>query len=513
MKPRSAFSALALLVVMTMATGAFAQGTFRVSSGIEPRGRMNGHAEEAGGISLFLLNGTVRTDQPASIVIDYGVPITNAVANEATDANPNPISVAICPANTGDPTYVTATAAETVAVVSGNTITITASTDCDTVNDVINIDNVRLSLVGSGLDSIEASVAATGDVRLLTGGGRFPVISTIGDPLGDDDVEADEATLIRHTGNPDGRDNMFKLVITEPTVDAFTGANINLEFSGIPDGATVTVDAWVTTKELYDEKKVDTATLRVADDDADPVIAAVVSNDQVSVNTPGEMEGAVTAEENEAIVLIGANTFDLTPDVDDPTNDAMGGMLSTTDRDVVIVRGWIDFDDADTKKALLPLSLDIQVTADLGPIGVAKPKGQQTPAVPRFDSDKTAAMTVIESTSDQTKFLVPYAVTDGTSGGYDTGFSIANTTSGTTAQHGVVTFSFPGDATLEDFESRMVGPGENLTVLLSEILGTGAVYTGQVMITTEFNGAEGVAFVSNFMTFTSATPLIKEEKE
>ena len=198
--------------------------------------------------------------------------------------------------------------------------------------------------------------------------------------------------------------------------------------------------------------------------------------------------------------------------MEDDKSPATGGMLSTTGRDVVIVRGWIDFDDDDTKEALLPLNLDIQVTADLGPIGVAKPKGEQTKAVPRFDSDKTTAMTVIESTSDQTKFLVPYAVTDGAPGGYDTGVSIANTTSGKTAQYGVVTFSFPGDATLEDFESGMVGPGENLTLLLSEILGTGAVYTGQVMITTEFNGAEGVAFVSNFLTFTSASPLIKEEK-
>ena len=133
--------------------------------------------------------------------------------------------------------------------------------------------------------------------------------------------------------------------------------------------------------------------------------------------------------------MIGDNTFDLTPTIDDDIAiDGTGGMLSTTDRDVVIVRGWIDFDDADAKEALLPLNLDIQVTADLGPIGAAKPKGEQTKAVPRFDSDKTTAMTVIESTSDQTKFLVPYAVTDGTSGGYDTGISIANTTSGKTAQ-------------------------------------------------------------------------------
>ena len=56
--------------------------------------------------------------------------------------------------------------------------------------------------------------------------------------------------------------------------------------------------------------------------------------------------------------------------------------------------------------------------------------------------------------------------------------------------------------------ARMVGPGQNVTMLLSEILD--ASYTGQVMITANFTGAEGVAFVSNFLTFTSASPLIKK---
>ena len=131
--------------------------------------------------------------------------------------------------------------------------------------------------------------------------------------------------------------------------------------------------------------------------------------------------------------------------------------------DVVVVLGSIKgADDED----LLPIDLDIQVSVDLGPIG-----DDDDDEIPRFASDRTTAMTVIDSSSAQTKFLVPYAVTDGTMGGYDTGFSIANTTSGPTAQSGSVTFSFPGDATLEDFESGMVGPGQNLTTLLSEILG------------------------------------------
>ena len=105
-------------------------------------------------------------------------------------------------------------------------------------------------------------------------------------------------------------------------------------------------------------------------------------------------------------------------------------------------------------------------------------------------------------------FLVPYAVLHARMGGYDTGFSIANTTSGKTAQSGIVTFSFPGDATLEAFESDMVGPGQNLTMLLSEILDSGASYSGQVKIIANWTDAEGVAFISNFLTFTSASPLI-----
>ena len=143
------------------------------------------------------------------------------------------------------------------------------------------------------------------------------------------------------------------------------------------------------------------------------------------------------------------------------------------------------------------------MAVDLGPIG-----DDDDDDIPRFASDRTTPLTVIESTSAQTMFLVPYAVFDGSMGGYDTGFSIANATSGTTAQIGTVTFSFPGDATLEAFESDMVGPGQNLTILLSEIIGSSAIYTGQVKIIANWTDAEGVAFVSNFLTFTSASPLV-----
>ena len=65
---------------MTMATGAFAQGTFTVSGSNIPRGRLNAHADEAGGITLALFSGTIDGTQDGTVIIDYGVPVTNNFA-------------------------------------------------------------------------------------------------------------------------------------------------------------------------------------------------------------------------------------------------------------------------------------------------------------------------------------------------------------------------------------------------------------------------------------------------
>ena len=114
----------------------------------------------------------------------------------------------------------------------------------------INIEGVRLSLVGSGRDNITASVTGTGDVRLLGGANTVTVMNSIVDELTDDGVDvATTLTLIRHTGDPGTSASKFKLLIKENTVRSFDGAQINLEFSGIPDGVTVTIDAWVATAE------------------------------------------------------------------------------------------------------------------------------------------------------------------------------------------------------------------------------------------------------------------------
>ena len=44
-------------------------------------------------------------------------------------------------------------------------------------------------------------------------------------------------------------DEYFNLLIEENAVDSFADAEINLDFSGIGTGFSVTIDAWVATKE------------------------------------------------------------------------------------------------------------------------------------------------------------------------------------------------------------------------------------------------------------------------
>ena len=204
MKIKFAVFTLSLLMVLTMATDAFAQGVFRVTSGTESRGRATGHAEAAGNISLFLTNGAIGTDESGVVMIDYGVPITNAVgAAVLVDSIPvdNNINITVCDGNRLAETDPDAVAANRASVSKdGSVLSINLET-CSGVAAVIDVRGVLLSLVGSGQDSITASVTNTGDVRLLNN--ETQVIRAVVNPLSDDEVSVSPITVIRHDGSID----------------------------------------------------------------------------------------------------------------------------------------------------------------------------------------------------------------------------------------------------------------------------------------------------------------------
>ena len=181
-------------------------------------------------------------------------------------------------------------------------------------------------------------------------------------------------------------------------------------------------------------------------------------------------------------------------DVDERTH--VGGML-TSGVDVIIVLGSIDLGSEDDVEALLPLNLEIMVTADVGPIGVAKPKGDQSTSIPRFASDKTTAVTVIESTSAQTTMEVAYVLSDGP---FDTGIAVSNMTKD---QSGAVHFTlYMNGQELKYSTPSMMGPRSTMSVLLSEVLtaaGHSGSFSGQMIITADFTAADAGVFISDFV--------------
>ena len=122
---------------------------------------------------------------------------------------------------------------------------------------MIEVKGVLLSLVGSGAESITATITNTGDVRLVSN--ETQVIRSVVDPLSDDEISVSPITVIRHDGSIDENktDDYFHLVITEAHLDSFTGARLELEFSGIPEGVTVNLDSWLTGKANFDLKSTD----------------------------------------------------------------------------------------------------------------------------------------------------------------------------------------------------------------------------------------------------------------
>ena len=510
MKFRFSTSALVFLVAMTMATGAFAQGIFTASPGTRANGRANGYAEEAGGITVFLTTGSIAGTEEGTVVISYGVPITNDILSGTTDqddqaaeavANPEPIEVSICSEDDEtDDTNVSVNKSKGTIE-----ITVDVAAECMTVGDAINVDNVLLNLVGSGLSSVDATVRGEDDVRMAAT--SLTVISAVVDPLTDDDVQVGQKlTLTRHTGKPMGEETEFHLVITEPQNNSFAGGQLELEFSGVPeDVEIVMLDAWLMTEDEFDMGKT--------------AFPRAVRANQIPI---GDDDSKTATAEDDDTVIVYLTAKEFPEEEDDPaTTDVMepefaegfGGELASDKADVVIVRGMIKGADEDD---LLPIDLDIQVTVDLGPTL----DEDDTARVPRFDSDPTSGVTVIDSSPSQTTLKAPFVTNDGT---FETGVAVANMGTGASAQPGMIMFDFyVNDGTKLSYTTSasspgaglsangMLEPGSTWSVLLSQVF-PGSPGNGYLIITADFTDGDANVFISDFAGF-SVTGTVREVK-
>lgn len=530
LKTKYALSALGLLVAMTMAADALAQASFTVGSGSR-RVRLNGQAEMVGSISMRIPSGSGTVTEESTVSIDYGAPITNTL----TTTGEKNISATVCgvTGTTGATGNVTIDHADGV-------ITLTVAANAGGCNDGIHVSGVRLAIAGSGHTSIVATISSTDHVQLGANANQVIVGSTVVDELTDAGVTTKpgrtdtKLTLIRHTGIPMGgtADTQFHLVITENALDSFDEAQLNLEFDGVPPGATLTLDAWVAAATA--DPKLNPIRLDGDDADTADVTEAITGNDQVGFFTgddtaPSEL-AEITAEDNEAIVLMYLlellDEDNDETDVDETTTDYtdLDGMTDPKVKDKVVIRGNIEFDSGPTAKSEFPLDdVEIMVTIDVGPTGRAFEGLQNTvkgtSTIPRFASDPTSPVTVIDVTSDKTTLTAPYALA---TMGFDTGFAISNMNT-KSEQAGAITFMLyqDGDDPIE-YTTSAGSPGRGLTngelaagttyaVLLTEILDAAGVeggFSGYAMIITDFTDADGIAYISDWAAF-SATATLK----
>jgi len=187
----------------------------------------------------------------------------------------------------------------------------------------------------------------------------------------------------------------------------------------------------------------------------------------------------------------------------------------------------------------------IQVTATFFPINpalatnlvpVSQSNGATGGTYPNFAQADLGPLTIGSVVNPTTTLLIPYAVADL---GFDTGIAIANTTAdpfgganfgGATAGSGPVTISLYGrtatgatPTVVTVNTSATVRPGAGLdasgnlnsgstwTVLLSELrssAGQTGSFTGYIFIQVPFLDAHGASFISDFRSFTSASPVL-----
>ena len=190
----------------------------------------------------------------------------------------------------------------------------------------------------------------------------------------------------------------------------------------------------------------------------------------------------------------------------------MGGSLDPAKVDVIVIRGKIAFATKGDNAVEFPLTLDIMANATVSPIGAAIPPktGDPERGIPRFASDPSHTVTVIDSTSDQTMLRVAYVLSEGL---YDTGIAVSNMTSGKRPRlaQSTSTFYMNGQRSPRDrglpYSTSMVGPQSTMSILLSEVLtaaGHTGSFSGYMIITTDFNEADAGVFISDFEGFTAA---------
>jgi hypothetical protein len=502
------FLPLFVILVMGMATSAFAQLNCAVASGTISRATKTGHAEQAGDISFTCVAASGSQVGAATITVGYPVIITNtttwtsaATGIRITDTTGSFAAAGQIP-----------TIAAVVNTAGGGTsqIVINVPTQAAGANGAFTLRGVLVSLVGATATSnLQANVSASpplsaGANVLINSGDNTPtVITSIMDGI---DTAAGTAPAIAtgtlpalYLGNGTNiiparagfaitvRENyidMFRSVFNNASIGATDSTNLQFTFSGMAAGSTI-----------------------------GPCIPTINTAGVTLATTPASGITAAAGAGGTATMTV---SF---------TGVAAGDSPSQITQETVTLTCNPGFNVAGVAAASLPISAPITAVVTLAPTGSAlssatPPAPLVTTAtggrVPRYASTPISIGTVVTFTPATTTFLIPFVLANGDAsppaGVFDTGIALANTTGdpasfGTTAlgaatdQAGTIQFTFfpsDGSASFSPPATASIPAGGSYIANASDLMkaaGRTGSFSGYVFAVANFTNGHGAAFV------------------
>ena len=463
---------VALLILLGSMGAAQAQDTtanfaeVKLFTTPEPFAREGGKNEAAGSILLNSSDIAALGAEGAMIMLHFSVPLAADITAATQDETDTP----------------------TVTVSGDNMPTVTgmAENPDNNGNGTITIDpgtpQVNLLIQGVMLDVSGADGAVTVTLAITAGMGDFIRIDGPSSAMVINDikvgVEAEaKATTVRTRGT-DAGGKMVPLTLKESFKGAFmTGNMVTVDFSGIPEGATLA--AMVTSNPVASP--------------ADGVVPAIVPADLTSAEASKITDGSTT------VTLMA------------PTNlDEMGDAPSSVTLMVTLTAIPPD-DDEDM---LFPL--------DRGIIMARATFTDMQGGDDNFEDAFTDYMTVFNIRPAQCELLFPVVTVRPMEGGnWETAISVTNPAYEDEIASGGLTFTFygvggvvaPYDTTVDPIagvgleDDGTLSPGGTYQVLASEILaatGWGDTFTGHVHLRADYTNCSGLGWVTDWMTVNQA---------
>jgi hypothetical protein len=511
------FVPLFVILVMGMATSAFAQLNCAISTGTTSRATATGHTEPAGDISFNCTPpvGATATGQ-ATITVSYPVTITNDTTWPATATFTSPLGNVRVTDFTGS--FVGAPPTIAFVNTTTNQVVISVPPNPATAGS-FTLRGVLVSLAGTaGAGPLNATISVSppqtaGTNVLINSGDNTPTIITsimpglsTTTPPALAAAGAGSATSALFLGS--GTNVIptragFAITATEGYIDAFRTA-----FNSQANSATNGTDLTFTFSGMASGSIIQNCT---------PTISPNLTGITLAVT------GSGIANTSGVASLVVSFTGTTAPT--SPNQTVIETVTLTCGTNVAAPAAGTPAFGVGTS-TVTPLVTPIAATVKLSPIGTAQCPTQtnlvcrtgSTGVIPRFQDTPIAVGTVISFTPATTTFLLPYVVSVPGANGYDTGIAIANTTAdpasfltvaqgGATDQEGTITFTFfpaagagltaaPNSST---FTTPLVQKGGSYIDVVSVMLANATpaitgTFQGYAIAVANFTNGHGAAF-------------------